>query len=50
MGTDLKDIALMKFSDIENGLWFYNRQKTGEGGLGKPLIILETVKFCELLK
>ena len=38
MGTDLKDIALMKFSDIEDGLWFYNRQKTGEGGLGKPLI------------
>ena len=38
MGTDLKDIALMKFSDIEEGLWFYNRQKTGEGGLGKPLI------------
>lgn len=38
MGTDLKDIALMKFSDIEDGLWFYNREKTGEGGLGKPLI------------
>ena len=38
MGTDLKDIALMKFSDIENGLWFYNREKTGEGGVGKPLI------------
>ena len=38
MGTDLKDIALMKFKDIEDGLWFYNREKTGEGGLGKPLI------------
>lgn len=38
MGTDLKDIALMQFSDIEDSLWFYNREKTGEGGLGKPLI------------
>ena len=38
MGTDLKDIALMQFHDIEDILWFYNREKTGEGGLGKPLI------------
>lgn len=38
MGTDLKDIALMQFSDIKDGLWYYNREKTGEGGLGKPLI------------
>ncbi len=38
MGTDLKDIALMKMSDIEGGLWYYNREKTGEGGNGKPLI------------
>ena len=28
----------MKFKDIEDGLWFYNREKTGEGGRGKPLI------------
>lgn len=46
MGTDLKDIALMKYKDIEDGLWFYNREKTGEGGLGKPLIkeAMEIVK------
>ncbi len=37
MGTDLVDIGLMKFSDIEDGIWFYERRKTDEGGNGKPL-------------
>ena len=46
MGTDLKDVALMQLSDVENGLWFYNREKTSEGGLGKPLIP-EAVEIME---
>lgn len=46
MGTDLKDIALMKYSDIKDGLWFYNREKTGEGGFGKPLI-KEAIEIVE---
>jgi len=38
MGVNLKDIALMKYSDIQNGLWFYNRSKTNNSSLGKPLL------------
>ncbi|MEO1262866.1 MAG: site-specific integrase [Bacteroidota bacterium] len=38
MGVNLKDIALMKISDIKDGIWYYDREKTGMGGNGKPLL------------
>lgn len=37
-GVNAKDIALMKYEHIIDGLWFYEREKTGQGGQGKPLI------------
>lgn len=36
-GVNAKDIALMKYTDIRNGIWYYKREKTGLGGEGKPL-------------
>jgi len=36
-GVNAKDIALMKYSDVRNGIWYYKREKTGNGGEGKPL-------------
>jgi integrase len=36
-GVNAKDIALMKYEDIIEGDWYYEREKTGEGGQGKPL-------------
>ena len=38
MGVNLKDIALMKLSDIKDGLWFFERAKTNNSSLGKPLL------------
>ena len=38
MGVNLKDIALMKMSDIRDGLWFFERSKTNNSSLGKPLL------------
>jgi integrase len=45
-GVNAKDIALMKYDDIINGLWFYEREKTSEGGQGKPL----TEKALEIIE
>ena len=36
-GVNAKDIALMKYEDVIEDEWFYKREKTGEGGEGKPL-------------
>lgn len=37
-GVNFKDIALMKWSDIQNGYWFYSRAKTGvKSATGKPI-------------
>lgn len=38
MGVNLKDIALMKMTDIKDGIWYYEREKTSEGGGGKLLL------------
>lgn len=38
MGVNLKDIALMKMSDIRDGLWYFERSKTNNSSLGKPLL------------
>ncbi|MBK8832849.1 MAG: site-specific integrase [Saprospiraceae bacterium] len=38
MGTNLKDIAMMKLSDVRDGLWFFERAKTNNSSLGKPLL------------
>src|SRR5690606_29405929 len=35
MGVNLKDIALMKISDIRDGLWYFERSKTNNSSLGK---------------
>lgn len=38
MGVNLKDIALMRLSDVRDGLWFFDRAKTHNSSLGKPLL------------
>ncbi len=38
MGVNLKDIALMRLSDVRDGLWFFERAKTSNTSLGKPLL------------
>ncbi len=46
MGVNLKDIALMKITDVKDGIWYYEREKTSEGGKGK-LLLPECLKLIE---
>ncbi len=36
MGVNLKDIALLKMSDIKENRWYFDRAKTQNSSLGKP--------------
>ena len=45
-GVNAKDIALMTYDQIADGLWYYKREKTGMGGEGKSL----TPKAMEIVE
>ena len=38
MGTNLKDIALMKRSDLRDGQWFFEREKTQDANCGTHIL------------